>query len=298
MSFRNIQVRAAVPADIPGLVRLFQRHYAQHKPDAYFRWQFFRPEMPAALVVTEAAGEVVGAFGFMRRALTHGLQGAQAMDMLLDEPFRGQGWFERMATQAAVAFPEIDVRLVLANRAGMTAVVRRLGWTVVAQVPVYAVSLSGEAGTAACPDPPGADPGAESLRIRYDETAETWRFASHPLNRYHRLEAAGLRGYLKCFANPSESAQRFGDILAVSPGDPGQRNAWLRQALAWFRAEGVGECGLWSLPGNPWAESALRSGFQPREQARWLCVQWADTTSATELRSRRWDVCAADAEFY
>lgn len=298
MSSRSIQVRTAVPADIPGLVRLFQRHYAQHKPDAYFQWQFFSPEMPASLVVAEADGEVVGSFGFMRRALTNGLQAAQALDMLLDESFRGQGWFEQMAMQAAAAFPEVDVRLVLANRAGKTAVVRRLGWAVVAQVPVYAAMADDGTGAPAAPDRGAAESGEEALRIRYDETAETWRFAAHPLNRCHRLDAAGLRGYLKCFADPGDPARRFGDILAITPGDPGQREAWLRRALAWFCAEGVGECGLWSLPDNPWAESALRIGFQPREQERWLCVQWADTALAAGLRSRRWDVCAADAEFY
>ena len=298
MSFRNVQVRAATPADAPGLVRLFRRHYAQPKPAAYFRWQFFSPEMPAALAVAEADGEVVGSFGFMPRALTHGLRGAQAMDMLLDAPFRGRGLFAQLAGLAAAAVPAVDVRLVLANRAGMAAVVRRLGWTAVAQVPVYAVSLAGGTGTAACPAPPDADSGAEAVRIRYDEAVETWRFAAHPLNRYRRLDVAGLRGYLKCFADPAEPARRFGDVLCAAPGDSGQREAWLRQALEWFRAEGVGECGLWSLPGNPWAESALRSGFEPREQERWLCVQWADTAPAAAQRSRRWDVCAADAEFY
>ena len=298
MPSRNIQVRAAVPADIPGLVSLFRRHYAQHKPDAYFRWQFFSPEMPASLAVATAGGEVVGSFGCMRRALTHGLRAAQALDMLLDEPFRGQGVFARMAAHAAAAFPEVDVRIVLANRSGMAAVARRLGWAVVAQVPVYAALADGGAGSPAAPERGAAESGEEALRIRYDETVESWRFASHPLNRYHRLEAAGLRGYLKCFADSVDSARRFGDILAVSSGDPGQRNAWLRQALEWFRADGVGACGLWSLPGNPWAESALRIGFTPREQERWLCVQWADPAPAAEFRSRRWDVCAADAEFY
>ena len=298
MPIRNIQVRAAVPDDIPGLVRLFGRHYAQHKPEAYFRWQFFSPEMPAALVVAEAAGEVVGSFGFMKRALTHGLRAAQAMDMLLDGPFRGQGIFARMAAQAAAAFPDVDVRLVLANRSGMEAVVRRLGWAVVAQVPVYAVSISGEAGADASPEPPGAESGEEAVHIRYDEAAEAWRFAAHPVNRYHRLEASGLRGYLKCFADPGDFARRFGDILHVAPGAPGQREAWLRRAVEWFRAEGVGEGGLWSLPGRPWAETALRVGFKPREQERWLCVQEMGGQSGEALRSRRWDVCAADAEFY
>lgn len=298
MSFQNVQVRAAVPADASGLVRLFRRHYAQPKPDAYFRWQFFSPEMPAALVVAEADGEVVGSFGFMRRTLTHGLQGAQAMDMLLAAPFRGQGLFAQMARLAAAAFPAVDVRFVLANRAGMAAVVRRLGWTAVAQVPVYAFSLSEGAGAAASSAPPDADSGAEALRIRYDEAVEAWRFAAHPLNRYHRLEAAGLRGYLKCFADPADPARRFGDVLYAAPGDPGQREAWLRQAWEWFRAEGVGEGGLWSLPGNPWAESAWRIGCRPREQERWLCVQWADTAPAAAQRARQWDVCAADAEFY
>ena len=298
MPIRNIQVRAAVPDDIPGLVRLFGRHYAQHKPEAYFRWQFFSPEMPAALVVAEAAGEVVGSFGFMKRALIHGLRAAQAMDMLLDVSFRGQGIFAQMAAQAAAAFPDVDVRLVLANRSGMEAVVRRLGWAVVAQVPVYAVSISGEAGADASPEPSGADSGEEAVRIRYDEAAEAWRFAAHPVNRYHRLEASGLRGYLKCFADPGDFARRFGDILHVAPGAPGRREAWLRRAVEWFRAEGVAEGGLWSLPGRPWAETALRVGFKPREQERWLCVQEMGGQSGEALRSRRWDVCAADAEFY
>ena len=298
MPSRDIQVRAAVPEDIPGLVRLFGRHYAQHKPDAYFRWQFFSPEMPASLAVTDADGEVVGAFGFMRRALTHGLQGAQAMDMLLDGPFRGQGWFEQMAAQAAAAFPDVDVRLVLANRSGMTAVVRRLGWTVVAHVPVYAASISGEAGAAASPASPGADSGEEAVRIRYDEAAEAWRFTAHPVNRYHRLEASGLRGYLKCFADPGDPARRFGDILYVAPGAPGQREAWLRRAVEWFRRQQIASCGLWALPGNPLAESALRAGFLPREQERWLCVQWVGGSPDDGFRSRPWDVCAADAEFY
>ena len=298
MTSGKIQVRAAGPADIPGLVRLFHRHYAQHKPAAYFEWQFFAPEMPAALVVAEADGEVVGSFGFMKRALTRGLRAAQAMDMLLDEPFRGQGLFAQMAAQAAAAFPEVDVRLVLANRAGMAAVTRRLGWSVVAQVPVYAASLAGETGMPVSPAPIEAESGEEAVRIRYDEVVEAWRFAAHPVNRYHRLEASGLRGYLKCFTDPGDSARRFGDILYVAPGAPGQREAWLRRAVEWFRAEGVGECGLWSLPGNLWAESARRIGFRPREQERWLCAQWADKAPVDGLRTRRWDVCAADAEFY
>ena len=298
MTSRSIQVRAAGPADIPGLVRLFQRHYAQHKPAAYFAWQFFAPEMPAALIVAEADGEVVGSFGFMKRALTHGLRAAQAMDMLLDEPFRGQGLFARMAAQAAAAFPEVDVRLVLANRAGMAAVTRRLGWSVVAQVPVYAASLADATGMPVSPAPIEAESGAESLRIWYDEIVEAWRFAAHPVNRYHRLEASGLRGHLKCFADPGDPSRRFGDIMRVAPGNSGQREAWLRCALDWFRAEGVGECGLWSLPGNPLAETALRIGFRPRAQERWLCAQFPGAGAGEALRTGRWDVCAADAEFY
>ena len=298
MSSLDVQVRAAAPADIPGLVRLFQRHYAQPKPAAYFRWQFFSPAMPAALVVATEGSEVVGAFGFMRRALTHGLLAAQAMDMLLDEPFRGRGLFEQLARQAAAAFPAVAVRVVLANRSGMAAVTRRLGWSVVAQVPVYAARAEGGAGAPAAPERGAVESGEDALRIRYDEAVEAWRFAAHPLNRYHRLEAAGLRGYLKCFADPADTARRFGDVLYAAPGDSAQREAWLRQALEWFRAEGVGECGLWSLPGNPWAESAWRIGWRPREQERWLCVQWADPAPAAGRRSRAWDVCAADAEFY
>jgi hypothetical protein len=289
-------LRDATPDDFPGLVRLFARHYAQFKPEAYFKWQYFSSAMPTALVVAVAGGEVVGSFGGMRRPLTGGFHAAQAMDMLLDRRFRGRGVFEAMAARAAAALPEVDVRIVLANRAGMEAVVRRLGWSVIAEVPLYAAEVA--AGPPAGEEASDPEAGPEPCRILYDEAIERWRFAEHPFHRYHRLEAGGTRGYLKVFADPADSGRRFGDILQIAPGEPGSTEAWLRDALEWFRGQGVGTCGLWALPGAPAARSALRAGFVPRPQERWLCGMAPDPETPTGRRDLCWDVCAADAEFY
>ncbi len=290
-------VRLAEPTDFPGLVRLFGRHYAQFKPEAYFAWQFFSPSAPAALAVAvDGSGEVVGSFGFMRRPLTDGRWAGQVMDILLDTDQRGKGVFDRLAHLAFSAFPDVALRLVLSNAAGTGALLRRPGWRAVARVPVFLADLSADtpaaAGLSDAPSP------APPLAIAYDEAWERWRFDAHPFNRYHRLDEAGVRGYLKLFVDPKDSSRRAGDILLVSPASPAATHAWLRAAREWFRAQAVPRCGLWALPGTPAAQAAVAAGFLPREQERWLCAQVVDNSGAFRLEDAAWDVRAADAEFY
>jgi len=290
----NPVVRFAEPSDAPGLVRLFSRYYTQNKPEAYFLWQFFSPEMPAKLVVVVEAEEIVGSFGLMLRPLSQGLRCAQAMDMLLAETHRGHGLFFFFFRHALVAFRDIHYLVVLANRSGMDAVTRSLGWSVIAQVPVYTALKIPLCGAISDPELAGGQDVDDTLRIIYDRRTEHWRFDDHPVNQYHCLEVSGVRGYLKVFSTPAEAANRIGDILYVTPADQTATERWLQQAFEWFRQNEVWSCGLWALPDTVMAASAVRAGLVPQLQDRWLCV----TSVGSERPEMRWDVCAADAEFY
>lgn len=292
-------IRHAEPEDIPSLVELFSRNYQQHKPAAYFEWQFFSREMPTQLIVAVSEEKIVGSFGLMARPLTGGLRCAQAMDMLLDLPFRSRGLFRQMVEIAVGAFSNLDLIVVLANRNGMQAVTGSLGWTIVAQVPVYTSDEIPSGQCEVCDISAGLPMEKDSrFRIFYDEAVENWRFNTHPLNCYHCLKKSGVRGYLKVFIDPANDNRRIGDIMYLTPASLLETISWLKAAYAWLRTERVLSCGLWSLPGSIVAEAAKRTGLIQREQERWLCVKPLHPISQDLMSAVKWDVCAADAEFY
>jgi len=287
-------VRLAEKSDIPGLVCLFSRYYSQNKPAAYFEWQFFSIEMPASLVVTVDGNNVVGSFGLMCRPLSNGMRCAQAMDMLLDETYRGTGLFKEMARVARQSIPAVDGLVVLANRAGMEAVTRVLGWKMISKVPVFKIS--------GIPDCGGPDYGTRvqsdrkdsSIHILYSRETELWRFNQHPLNTYHRLQTPETHGYVKIFS--ASDVGLVGDILYVMSATAHEIEKWLCLAFKWFRENRVQICGLWSLPGTVMAQSAEKVGLLPNQQDRWLCVDVLKDSK--RLEHGQWNVCEADAEFY
>jgi hypothetical protein len=290
-------IRAATSEDIPGLVKLFARYYNQHKPAAYFEWQFFQEVLPCALTVAvDDHDDVVGSFGYMRRPLSNGLICGQVMDILLDENQRGKGIFVAMAKHAFSVFTDVQIRVVLSNQAGTAALTRALGWKTLARVPVYTKSAqSDDQGHVL----PALEAFIDPLRIQYTERSENWRFDQHPLNTYYRLETASLHGYLKLFVDPVDDTRRFGDVLYVTSNLELLRTQdWLSEAMNWFKEQGAGTCGLWSLPGNVVSTAALNEGFTIGEQERWLCGQVVDAACHDIFEETAWEVCAADAEFY
>ena len=164
MSTSSLQLRIATLDDLSGLVQLFQHHYNQYKPEAYFAWQYFGAVHPVTLIVAQDVdNKIVGSFGAMVRPMSRGLLAAQAMDLLLDETHRGQGTFARMAELAFAALPEVDLRIVLSNQAGTAAVTRTLGWSRIARVPVWSPAEPSPAGR------PAPVPSLEPLKIIFTD---------------------------------------------------------------------------------------------------------------------------------
>ncbi len=299
-TLETINIRQGKTEDIPALVKLFNRNYKRQKTAGYFRWQFFNSAYPTLLILAWDDRQVVGMFGLQTRVLKSNLKVGQAIDMIIDENYRGKGLFEKLAAAAIALCGDIDALMVLTNLIGRFAVERRLGWKVAGMIP--ALVMEAKSNLAVDARKVVSDAGQMQLKSEeflYTDNTCQWRFDEHPDYSYTRITLDNdCFAYIKTFTEP-DSRSVTGDIMYV--GGCLKSNNDIARVLTKCcsnpNLDGVDSFALWALPGTPLHMVATQLGFEDRTQPRFLCCKSLNESSRHQENIESWCLFLSDAEF-
>lgn len=300
-TFETINIRQGKPEDIPGLIKLFERCYNLKKTTEYFSWQFLNSAYPTHLVLACDDNLIIGMFGLQTRMLKSGLKVGQAIHMLIDEKYRGEGLFEKLADSAIALGGKLDALMVIPNLNGRFAVERKLGWKVLGLVPALVMERISDLKI----DDRKIIFNAGQIPPTFEEFMYTneicqWRFHEHPDYSYTRIILNNdCFAYTKQFTEP-DTGNIFGDIVYL--GGFLKANADLGRALGKccynLNRDGVGNFTLWALPGTPLYLIAKQLGFKERTQPRFLCCKSSNKNSKHLEQIESWNIFPSDAEFF
>ncbi|MBN2323003.1 MAG: GNAT family N-acetyltransferase [Spirochaetes bacterium] len=303
----RISVRPIGPDGGGAFVEMMNRTYTRKKTSTYFEWQFFKDPEGAALLGAYAGTRLVGCFGIKHRRLSGGRSACGAVDLIVDEEYRGKGIFSLLAREAQGAYSNgADLFYSFTNDRGKAALEKSLGWktvctvhTLVASGPHDGVSQKMNICGA---DGYGWEHNDKSFENRTfflrDDRELVWRFSRNPEYDYTVVDCGEGFAVVKVFTDPV-CGERFGDIVEF--GTEGGRFAVRRllgRAAAYLFREGVSKVTAWAMPGSVTRSVLGGLGFRESDQIRHFLVG-AQTEEAARLCSPdSWFFVESDAEIF
>ena len=175
-------------------IDLMNRQYSRKKPTGYFNWQYFDTPLRSIVIGAFINEKIVGGFGLQCRKLSNGLTGGQAIDLIVDEEFRGQGLFSGMGKKAMeFVRGSIDFCFSFPNSSGEKALSGSLGFRNVVTVRTLALSKDKMAewdrqnrtdSKEGHPFIYGNSKASDRLYFQREEAELNWRFKGNPEYNY------------------------------------------------------------------------------------------------------------------
>jgi GNAT superfamily N-acetyltransferase len=303
----QISVRPVGPDGSGAFVEMMNRTYTRKKTPSYFEWQFFTDPAEAVLLGAYAGTRLVGCFGIKHRRLSSGRSACGAIDLIVDEEYRGKGIFSLLAREALAAYSNgADLWYSFANTQGKAALEKSLGWKTICTVrtlvtcrPCDAGSQKGNVFEA---DGYGWEHNDKSFENRIfflrDEKELAWRFARNPEYDYTVVDCDDGFAVVKLFTDPATGA-RFGDIVEFGTGDG--RSSLLRllcRVTSYLLREGVSKVTAWALPGSVTRRILNGIGFRESDQVRYFLIGAHTKEAAGLFRPESWFLVESDAEIF
>ena len=297
---QDIIFRPAGLSDVPQLAGLMNLAYARQKSEKYFVWQFFESIYPTVLITACAGRRIIGMFGLQKRELNNGAVVGQAIDMLIEESWRGKGLFPVLASAAFESFYDLDVLCVFPNLTGKVAVEHSLGWKCIGKIDALFLNAKqyhpDHIKQFASPGKPFHD----LTSLVYDSEIIKWRFEKHPEYKYRLItHENGIYAVTKVFVD-SLTSHRVGDIvyLGIIGREYGILHKVMEKAVESFLEDGIDVISVWGLPHTPVYAYATAAGFQPIPQERFFCVKVLNSRFSYLDSFESWHLLQADVEIY
>ncbi|TBR17715.1 GNAT family N-acetyltransferase [bacterium] len=302
-----LTLRAATPADGPGVEALFSATHARELPHPVWQWRYHgRPGSPSVCTVADDGGRVVAHVGTLvspADARGRGLRLGLWTDLMTHPERRDLGLFLDLAEAnlAACRTAGLDLLYAFPNDRSYPLLKRLLGFLDLGDLRAYEAPLSGLRRADAAPAREGLPPAAEldsfwrrarpehGLALRRDAAWVQWRFALRPgadYRTFHVMDAGRLSGWAAAKFFP---AGRVGDVLELWHDGPAAADALLAAAAAWFKERGAETVSAWAGPRDPKAELWESWGLAPRGPA---------THFVAKALTPAGEAFAADASFW
>jgi GNAT superfamily N-acetyltransferase len=303
----KISVYPVGPNGGGAFVEMMNRTYSRKKTRSYFEWQFFKDPAGAVLLGAYAGTRLVGCFGIKHRRLSSGRSACGAVDLIVDEEYRGKGIFSLLAREAHAAHSNgADFWYSFTNTQGKAALERSLGWRTVCTVRTLVTSgpcdSGSQKGNICGADGYGWEHNNKSFENRVfflrDEKELAWRFAYNPEYDYTVVDCEDGFVVVKMFTDPATGA-RFGDIVEFGTGDgPSALRKLLGRAASHLLREGVSKVTAWAMPGSVTRRILNGIGFRESDQVRYFLVGAYTKETAGLFRPENWFLVESDAEIF
>lgn len=302
-----LTLRAAGPADGPGVAALFAATHARELPHELWRWRYHgRPEQPSVSSVADEGGRVVAHVGTLTSpadARGRGLRLGLWTDLMTHPERRDLGLFMDLAEAnlASCRGAGLDLLYAFPNDRSFPLLKRLLGFLDLGDLKAYEAPLSAlrrpDAAAALAGLPTAAELDAfwdrvrpeHGLALRRDAAWTDWRFTRRPgpaYRTFHVRDGSRVAGWAaaKYFA-----AGRVGDVLELWHEGPVAADALLAAAASWFRDQGAATVSAWAGPRDPKAAVWAAWGLEPRGPA---------THFVAKALTPAGEAFAADASFW
>jgi hypothetical protein len=297
----NYIFRFANLNDIPDLLRLIKSQYNKVFNEEYFIWQYFSSYTKTVLSCAFTFdGHLIGMFGLQKKYLSTGIIGAQAIDLLIDNEYRGKGIFKAMGKRAINEINKIDFLFVLPNSNGQKAIENSFGWNTIAKIPALELPLN------------NFDINSNIVlqkevlarRFQYfkcDKEYEYWRFENHPIYKYTKIAIKqDVFAYVKIYFDTANLIN-YGDIAYYTLSDDIHVNIeLLKKVLFFFLNNKVSMVTTWALKKTPFYNILINMGFETIQKERYFCCHLLNEKINKDYfyNGLNWHLMPSDTEMY
>jgi GNAT superfamily N-acetyltransferase len=288
--------------DIPQLIDLMNSQYLRKRNYAYFQWQYFDAYYPTVLLCAFRGSSLVGMFGMQKRKLKSGANVYQAIDLLVQHEWRGQGILTVLGEKAAGFCKKTDIICVFPNASGKAACERAFGWKTVSRIDSLFLDKKG------CMDiPQDQTTTAASVESKhsfeafsYSSENIAWRFDKHPDYEYsYSRLPTGEFAITKVFRDPL-TRDRFGDIVYFQcdlNNTEHLRKLFVRAIIS-LKEKDIKGITTWALPDIPLNAVLQFMGFVKRQEERYFCVKVLNPKYIDLYNIKSWHLVQSDTEIY
>lgn len=307
---RRVQCRPVGVGEGEQFISLMNRTYARKKTMEYFRWQFFDSPSRNVLMGAFLKARLIGCFGLQCRKLNNGLIAGQAIDLIVDEKFRGRGIFTELGEAAMNYFGDsLDFCFSLPNASGRKALEKSLGYKTIMVIRTLVLTRVKKKSNYDLTtiieswDSPGIKDNkkAQSKGLYFVRDLEElrWRFRDNPDYSYSIIKTnEDAFAIVKVFTDPI-TQERFGDIVdfGIRVEDASLVETLLCSAANHLRGKAVKKVTCWASSNNL-VMMLDRIGFVETSQERYFCMNLFQSGHEYLYDASNWLLVEADSEIY
>jgi hypothetical protein len=296
----KLTISVGVPSDSLAYCELMKECFFGEWFEARFHWQYFSAGH-STLFVARQGNKPVGILGIERRSLNVGEPCVLVIDIAVAASWRRRGVLRQLEAAASAASVNAGAKAMLSftNNSGALALSHMSGWQILAPItemrrtvsqvfPINSIYQN------------VANSQTEFVTLLRDESYRDWRYAHHPLYKYHKLGTPnGLGAMIKVFYKENI----IGDVLEVFGDTQNLMN--LRNLERIYRtineafAElGASESITWGMVPVYERELLRRLGWEERPQHRNFAIKPLDRASRIVYDPNSWRLQPADIEHY
>lgn len=306
----GIEFRPVKISEGDQFVSLMNRTYARKKAIEYFKWQFFDSPLKSVLMGAFLKERLIGCFGLQCRKLNNGLTAGQAIDLIVDEDFRGRGIFSKLGKAAVDYFGDsLDFYFSLPNASGRGALGGSLGYKTIMVIRTLVLTTVGEKHNHDLARIIGT---WDDLTIKNNKKAQSrslyfvrdleelkWRFGDNPDYGYSIIKINGdAFAIVKIFVDPVNQ-EHFGDIVDFGFKVEGVSllESLFSSAADYFREKAANKVTCWPSSNNL-VKILDKIGFVETSQERYFCINVFQPGHEYLYDASNWFLVEADAEMY
>ena len=310
VNLQDIEFRSVSFSEGDQFISLMNKTYTRKKTLEYFKWQFFDSPLKTVLMGAFLNYRLIGCFGLQCRKLNNGLIGGQAIDLIIDNEFRGRGIFPILGKNALDFFKkDLDFGFVLPNIAGKKACEESLSWKNILTIKTMMlmkfhsqynnsrVRITENWDDFAFED--NRKGSTEFLYFLRGKDELKWRFGENPEYKYSVVRMDDSFAIVKVFVDPI-TKEYFGDI--VDFGYDMENISLIKKLFCsvvdYFRRRDIKKITVWAIPNTFLHEILEKIEFIESKQERYFCVKSFKSDYKYLHNAENWLLVEGDAEIY
>ncbi|MBN2406673.1 MAG: GNAT family N-acetyltransferase [Elusimicrobia bacterium] len=305
MTVNDIRIKKADEGDIPGIMSLINPRWAPYKPEGYFYWILFGSAVPAVAMCAYHGKDIIGMFMLHKRTLSNGASCGIASHLVIDDKWRGKGYFSMLGHKASEYFGDMDMLCSMPNVPGKAALERNFGYKTPGRISTLVLKTAGEFDLYGSECEPvsnntifGKSAGSEKGTVMFEHGHEyrLWRYAMHELYDFSIVNAAsGEYAVIKLFIDPA-SGIKYGDIadLECPLEDEERLERLIAAACGHLRDKGADNITVWASPGGQLDIVARKLGFTDDGQSHFFCLKILNSRYKGLYDIGRWHLVQSD----
>jgi len=307
MDTNQIIFRKATQKDIPQIMSLINTKWANYNSENHYTWMLFNAAIPVVTTGAFYKDKLIGMFTLHKRKLSNGYECGLASGLIIDDQWKGKGYFPILGNMAISTFKDLDLVCSLPNIIGKSALERSLEFKTVGKISTMILDSLEE--------PKGIDEEVsyapvtmetQFTRMEKDnsyfmfETNHSyrlWRFALHSLYKYYVITFSSNEFVIvKVFKN-SETGINYGDILDFECSLTNtERLKKIILSSCWVLQQKMGAdlVTIWTNPNSLLCKVTKELGFTEADHNPFFCVRVLNSMLEHLYDYSSWHIVRAD----